>query len=109
MKFFSTPNTHKVSKRPQDSLMHRISNDPYLDWIIFIVTSTILAGILIGVGIMVYLDTQDRLSASVKSDNKKEVLFETKALDQTLNDFHLRALERATLLKGYSGVADPSL
>ena len=98
------------SHRPQDSLVHRISNDPNLDWLILVVMSIIAAGLFIGIGLMTYNDTRARLSASADSNtSNNKVLFDVEVLSKTIKSFALRAEEYERLMKGYSGVADPSL
>ena len=109
MKVF-TKKTSSSSRRPQDSLLHRISNDPYLDWRIMVVTSTICAGIIIGLGFLSYGDTEDRLLAPVVSDTgARPVLFDAESMSKILKTFDDRATEQSALMKRYSGVADPSL
>ncbi len=109
MKLF-IPHNHKSSRRAQDSLMHRVSNDPFLDWLILIIIASILSVLAIGSGFLVYNDTQTRLDTPAAADpSTRQVLFDADALSRTLRDFNIRAEEQRSLMKGYTGVADPSL
>ena len=109
MSLFST--SHRPSSRhPQDPFMHRIANDPYLDWLILIIIAVILSGIVIGTGLIRYQEVQDRISApvvlSALSPNR---LLDGESMSRIIKAFSARATEHAALLKGYTGVADPSL
>jgi NAD(P)H-hydrate repair Nnr-like enzyme with NAD(P)H-hydrate dehydratase domain len=109
MKLFSKP-THSASRRPQDSFVHRVANDPYLDWLILVIVAVVIAGIVIGTGFISYQSTQDKLSAPLSTDSgARPVLFDADAMAKTLKTFQARAEEQSTLIKGYAGVADPSL
>lgn len=110
MQFFSHSDIHASSKRPQDSFLHRILNDPYLDWSYMIIITTILSGVYIGAGFITYFNTQNSLSAATNVTNSNSAqVFDSTALSRTLKDFDKRAAERASILKGYSAVGDPSL
>jgi hypothetical protein len=109
MKLFNSKE-HSSRNRQQDSFGHRIANDPYLDWMMLVIIAVILAGVLIGVGFISYNDTQIRLSSpTTGGTGVHQSLFDTEAMNRTLKTFSARADEQATLIKGYSGVADPSL
>lgn len=90
--------------------MHRVANDPYLDWSLLVLISVVFSGIVIGIGIISYGWTQDRLEAPSTMDNSaKQALFDVEAMSRVLDNFDDRSVERANLRKGYTGVADPSL
>lgn len=109
MKLFSKK-THSSSRRPQDSFVHRVANDPYLDWFILVIVAVVFSGIVIGVGLISYRTSQDTLSGPAVSDaGVRKVLFDAEAMSKTLKTFNLRAEEQTALTKGYAGVADPSL
>lgn len=109
MTLFNT-HIHPSSRRPQDSLLHRISNDPYLDWRIMVVVAVVCAGIVIGLGLVSYERVAARLSAPAASDTAtRPLLFDVNSMSKILDTFAARAGEQSVLMKGYSGVADPSL
>lgn len=110
MQFFPRSDIHATSKRPQDSFMHRILNDPYLDWFYMVVITIILTGLYVGIGFMTYFSMQNSLSATTKAETiSRTAVFDSEALSRTLKDFEKRALERASIMKGYNVVGDPSL
>lgn len=110
MQFFSHLANHSSSKRPQDSFMHRILNDPYLDWAYMIVIATILTIISAGVGFGMYFDMKSHLSSSVSiATTTKVSTFDSSTLSRVLNNFNGRALERERILNTGSVIGDPSL
>ncbi len=110
MKFFSHTDVHSRSKRPQDSFLHRILNDPYLDWFYLIIIAAIMVGVVAGVGFVVYFNVQDRLSESTTVIvPKSSSLFDSAAMTRTLKDFENRAAERTKVLNGHGTIVDPSL
>lgn len=109
MKLFNKTNNH-ISRRPQDSFVHRVANDPYLDWFILVMITVVFSGVVIGVGFISYNWVQDELSAPSKSsDSGRQILFDDGAMSKILDNFEDRATEQVNLRKGYTGVADPSL
>lgn len=110
MQFFSHLANHSSSKRPQDSFMHRILNDPYLDWIYLIVIATILAIVSAGIGFVMYFDMKGNLSSSVITTSITKVsTFDSSALSRVLNNFNNRAVEKERILNTGSVIGDPSL
>ena len=100
----------KKSRKTHDSIWHRLTNDPYLDWLTLVVISAILSGIGIGAGFIMYTHTRDRLSAPQTSDQGAHAAtFNVETLSKVLKEFDQRAVERGNIIKGYVGVSDPSL
>ncbi|MGC9605402.1 MAG: hypothetical protein ABSF56_01420 [Minisyncoccia bacterium] len=112
----AAPNDNTKDKKahgpaaPRESLAHKISRDPFLDWL-FILTATLLIALsLVVEGLYVYLDTEARLSSTRPlSTRTARTAIDTNALQQVLDRFDDRAAERAALVKGYSAPKDPSL
>ncbi|OHA17214.1 MAG: hypothetical protein A3C79_02730 [Candidatus Taylorbacteria bacterium RIFCSPHIGHO2_02_FULL_45_28] len=108
--FFKHTKTVPRSRRPQDSFMHRASHDPYLGWSVLVIGAVIFGGVVIGVGLLTYIKVQNRLTDPMSTNvNARQVLFDDKLMSEILEVFSIRAEEYASLKKGYSGVADPSL
>ncbi len=109
MKLFNSKE-HISRNRQQDSFAHRVANDPYLDWLLLVIIAVVLSGIVIGIGFISFNTTRARLDAPVVAGSSAyRSLFDTEAMNRTLKTFNTRADEHSALLKGYGGVADPSL
>lgn len=105
-----THTNYSSRRRPQDSFMHRIANDPFLDWFIMVICAVVISGIVIGAGFIAYHDAEARLSAPVISNAMSpQRLLDREAMSRILQTFKARTDEHAALIKAYSGVADPSL
>jgi len=90
--------------------IHMIGNDPFVDWVLILGATCVIAILLIGVGSYVYVDTQDQLaSVSVPRSNTSSAALDTKKLTEVISAFDVRANERVMLGKGYVGPSDPSL
>ncbi len=101
---------HNLLHQPHDSIRHRIANDPYLDWLIMVVVASVMSLVCIGVGLISYQSVRRQLGAPVDaSAQQPRALFDRQSLDRALREFGARADEQSSLLKGYAGVADPSL
>ena len=97
-------------KRPQDSFVHRVMNDPYLDWFYIFIFSIILAIVYIINGFFTYSRVQNSLSAPSKEVvGNISGIFSSEALSDTLKNFENRSIERTRVRNGYNGVFDPSL
>jgi hypothetical protein len=100
----------KSATAPRESLAHKISRDPYLDWLLILTTTLLVALGLVIAGLYVYLDTEARLSSALPPSARTiKMAIDIDALQQVLNRFDDRAAERAALIKGYSAPEDPSL
>ncbi len=75
-----------------------------------VVVAVVCSGIVIGLGLISYEDAKARLSAPAASDTSaRPLLFDVGSMSKILDTFAARAGEQSVLIKGYSGVADPSL
>lgn len=75
-----------------------------------VVTFAIVSIVLIVVGYLSQVTTDLQLSAPIEvSAQNQRSLFDSQGLTQVLKEFEDRARERSALIKGYTGVADPSL
>jgi len=88
-----------------------IGNDSFVDWIMILSVSGVIALSLIGIGTSVYFSTEAELnnhtSATVVPNNKGN--FDVQKLNKVISIFDARANEKVLLGKGYSGLSDPSL
>ncbi len=101
---------HISTKRPQDSFVHRILNDPYLDWFFMVISTVILSAAYIVLGFTTYQNMQQRLEAQESQNiQNPSSVFSSETLSRTLKSFDARAGERNRVTSGYNGVADPSL
>ena len=90
--------------------MHQVQRSPFVDWVIILALSALVAIILVGVGVSVYLGTGDTLSAPTSSAPKGTALpLSETALQNVLTDFDNRSAERASIVRGYNAPRDPSL
>jgi hypothetical protein len=95
---------------PRESLAHKISRDPYLDWLLILTSALLVALGLVVAGLYMYLDIEARLSSALPpSARTAKMAIDINALQQVLNKFDDRAAERAALIKGYNAPKDPSL
>jgi len=92
------------------SFFHRMGRDYYVDWGGMLGTICIITLIFIGLGAYAYMNIESRLlDASVLDTIKKPETVDEQKLQQIVEQFSARAVERAVILKGYGGFGDPSL
>lgn len=108
MKLAQEKNTSSRN-RSHDPFTHRIANDPYLDWRLLVAVTVILSCAGAFIGFISYRDVKSRLSAPVSSSVGSQAFFNTELFSKTMRSYDARADEYEMLLRGYSGVADPSL
>ena len=91
--------------------INMIGNDSFVDWIIILSVSGLIALSLIVVGSYVYVDTESQLSAqgNIAPTSINSSHFDVKKLAGAVSLFDARANERVMLSKGYVGPRDPSL
>lgn len=106
-KQLGTPGTRPV---PRGSLPHRLSSDPFLDWVIILIAALIAALALVGVGTSVYLgDRSSFMNPKAAQTNKAIMPIDEALLDETLGRFDANSEERAAIIRNYSAPRDPSL
>ena len=98
----------KISFKPK--FKNKIGSDPFTDWIVILLISTLVAIFLIGVGSYIYTST----ITDLESHNTNNIViskpsFDTQLLKKVIGIFDARANERVLLSKGYNGPSDPSL
>lgn len=101
--------TTSSHNRSHDPFSHRIANDPYLDWRILVAVTVVLSCVGAFIGFMSFRDVKSQLSAPVSSSVGSQAFFNTELFSKTIRSYGARADEHEMLLRGYSGVADPSL
>jgi hypothetical protein len=89
----------------------KIGNDPFVDWVLILVSTCLAACVLISIGGYLYINTQSELSSGGTSlpaatDASK---FDVKKLNIVTGVFDGRASERVMLGTGYKWPKDPSL
>ena len=109
MKLFSHLKKIKPEKIKAEKITSRLFNDPYLDWPIVLVVTTILVAGTATLGVITYLDVGRQLGDGTKSTSGSEKIIDTVMLDYVLHEFDQKAIERQSILKQYSGPGDPSL
>ena len=112
--FTHTKNTAQTKPKTNPGYVryvNKIGNDPFVDWILILSVSLLIAFILIGVGAYIYVDTQSQLSGSgtVSPTSIANTHFDVQNLKKIITTFDARATERVSLGKGYVGPSDPSL
>lgn len=98
-----------LTNKDRDSLRHKFLNNPYLDWVIIILISTMLSLICIGIGFKNYFNVQKRLNEPLPDIKSSPIIFNSEELTKVLKQYDNQALEKTNFLKGYRGVSDPSL
>ncbi|MDQ2932781.1 MAG: hypothetical protein M3Q80_00155 [bacterium] len=97
------------TNRQRDSVTHHFFDNPYLDWVVIICTSILLAGLCIVVGVHTYSGIQKRLQAPAAAVASNAITsFDTEALSRVLKQIEYRSEVRSKLLKGYAGPSDPA-
>jgi hypothetical protein len=92
------------------SMLHVIANDPFLDWLLILVTAFAVTLTLVVIGASMYLGTGAKLAAPPPVVTRTAMSrVNTKALDTVLGEFDNRARERALPAKSYVAPKDPSL
>ena len=100
---------HHHTYSNQDTVFHRILNDPYVDWALTMIISLVAVCLLIGAGFYVYFDTKHELTLTTNNRSTAvPSLFNAKAFAAILKEFDARASERTKIIDGYSGLGDPS-
>ncbi len=95
---------------PRGSMAHRLSSDPFLDWVIILIVALIVALALVGVGTSVYLgDRSSFMNPEAVQTNKAAMPIDEILLDKVLGGFDSNSEERAAILRNYSAPRDPSL
>ncbi len=95
---------------PKERILHQIQRSPFIDWLIILAVGTVIAVILVGVGVSVYLDTGTRLSAPPSNAPRSAALpLNNAVLQKVLTKFDGREAERADIIRSYSAPSDPSL
>lgn len=98
------------SRQRQDPLSRRIWNDPYLDWSIMLVCTTILMLVMAFLGYLVYSNTQSALDAPLNpATGAGQASLDAEALQKVLVDFEERSAGRAEIIRGAGVPADPSI
>ncbi len=90
---------------------HLIGEDPFVDWVLIVFSSAIVAAVLVAVGAYVYVDGSAQLSApppAIAGENLADH-FDAGALKSIIDAFDARSAQRVLLDKAYSGPSDPSL
>jgi hypothetical protein len=92
-------------------ILHKIGNDPFVDWVVIFSSSILLAVIFIIIGICVYINGASALSSAPAtiSANSSASSFDVQKLNRIVGAFDARANERVLLEKAYVGPQDPSL
>ena len=108
--YFKSHKTNHKTKIGQTRFVDMIGNDSFVDWVIILSASCVIAVILIGVGSFVYVNTQAELGVKgVAPLVNRAYSFDTQKLKKVIDAFDARANERVLLSKGYTGPSDPSL
>ncbi len=100
---------HVSSRDHRDPFLKRITNDPYLDWLIIIIIALVVAGVFIVMGYFVYNDTQDSFQSGANQTNASNKVFNSDSLSKVIKEIDGRAVERANIMQGEAKIADPSL
>lgn len=104
--------TKEVISRPElrGGVGHQLATDPFLDWVIILAISTVLALTLVGLGIKVYFDTEKTLGTpAVSSDKKNPMPLDEALLKSVLTSFGTKAAEYNAIRRNSNTIADPSL
>ena len=90
-------------------LLHKLSSDPFVDWVIMLSFTIVLALALVGVGIYVYLGTGANLEAVRPSPKAAALPLDTAKLSSVLGNFDTKASRKDAILRAYTAPRDPSL
>ena len=94
----------------QPSFIRRLGKDPRTDWAILLTATIILIVLSIFLGFNRYESVSQRLSEASKTPAPgARSMFDSKKLENTLEEFSRRATVRTDLMKSYPGPADPSI
>jgi hypothetical protein len=94
-------------KRP---FLERIGRDVYIDWVLSVIVSALVAGTLVFLGLREKSLFISNLSSETKKVSPKDTSnIDTKTLDSVLNRYNEKALRKADLIRSFSGPPDPSL
>lgn len=100
------------AKRPElkGGLAHKLSSDPFLDWVVILCIAALASLSLVGLGVSVYLGTVESLGdAGLPAGNNAAMPLDEAKLDKILSIFEGRARERASMQSSYKPPSDPSL
>ena len=110
MKLSLKKHQHSSLGKPQDSFVDRLSTDPYLDWFLIVLGSSIVAMIGVVAGIFVYVSVTTELNTPTTVTPQVRSVFDAQLLSSTLESFAARATERAAIVSGSITIpGDPSL
>jgi hypothetical protein len=99
-----THKTHEMLER-----LSNIGHDPYIDWVLILITATILTAVLVVAGFFAYTRVGFILSQPSANPPSSSAKIDPAMLTHVLGQFAERARERNDLAKNYQGPADPSL
>ena len=86
-----------------------IGRDPFVDWVLIIAVSVVLALLLVYIGVVIYFDTDRDVNKSIeKLPVNISDIADVKSLNVVIDNFENRQAERARLSKGYGDIGDPS-
>lgn len=101
-----------TSSRPALSggLGHQIATDPFLDWIILLAVALVVALILVGTGVSVYLDSRARLEGPITLTPRAQTLpLDEAVMTKVTQSFAGRAESREKALNSFVAPRDPAL
>jgi type IV secretory pathway TraG/TraD family ATPase VirD4 len=115
MHIFKSKNKNGFTKNSKQSFFswsgafRLVGKDPFVDWVIIFAVGCIVAIVLVYVGVVAYLNTDESLEKvpTPKGSNISS-LVDIKTLDKVINKFEARSIENTDLSDGYMGVGDPS-
>jgi hypothetical protein len=103
-KFINVPHIHTTN------VFKEIGRNAYVDWLFILVLNASIALVLIIGGAYLYWQVSTGNFASKEEDFKKEEkIFDQKQLDNVINRFRTKELNREKAKAGYSGPSDPAL
>ncbi len=89
--------------------IRNLGHDPHIDWVLILLFSTIVTAVLVANGFFSYLNTGAALSQAPVITPITLKTINAEMLRGVLEQFDVRARERAELIKSYKGPADPTL
>jgi len=89
--------------------VHDFGRDPYIDWATITSITAIIMIVVIVIGVISYINLDSKLSSSNSSASQSRSTIDSKSLDKVMAEFDERATRHSSLIKSYSGPADPSL
>lgn len=91
-------------------MVQEIGSDPYVDWFIMVIVTTVICLCLIVAGVFTYQNVGERLAEpSIQFTGDRSLTIDEGMLSHVLEQFAKRSTEREIMLKNYTGVSDPGL